>query len=171
MRIIKQGGEIANTNGKSLEATIRNLLLEKGYVELTKSENEFVVKHGGTHPSGWDSPDKWFTTQIPLTRNLYGARWRSDFYIVGQGYPNGILVEVKWQGSGGSVDEKYVFTVESMISADIEAFKIFLLCGIGVRQGARDWIKKRIKSANAKKPHVKFMQSIDEFMHWANKEL
>ena len=103
----------------------------------------------------------WFVEQIDCERNLYGSRWRLDFYLFHPDkFPNGLVIESKWQGSPGSVDEKYVFTVLSLKSLSTPS--MLVLGGGGARRGAVDWIRKQIG---------KNFKTTDQFIDWGNKNL
>ena len=130
-------------------------------MELTIDEKKALSRSGEILHTG----DKWFCAQIQLEKNLYGAKWKSDFYVYNHDlYPDGVTIEAKWQSSSGSVDEKYVFTAESL--SVFAGLKIIVLDGGGARQGAVRWLRKFASS----KKNFKFF-TLSEFIIWANKSL
>ena len=161
--IDEQGGTTANRHGKQLEQMVETILLGRGYRKLSQKEKSQQAK-----ALFIDSlfNDPWFSPQMKLELNLYGAEFTSDFAVYHpEKYPKGILMECKWQGSGGSVDEKYVFTVLSINK--FAGFKILILGGEGARKKAKLWIADQAK----KKKDFEFFDSMDAFTQWANYNL
>lgn len=160
--MIEQGGCRANRNGKGLEGQIRQTLLHHGYVELDDDKKRVLIVED-TLPM--TDSKKWFVSQASIEKNLYGSRFRSDFFIYNsEKYPAGMHIESKWQGSQGSVDEKYVFTALSLKAISVPS--LLVLDGGGARQGAIKWLRSQ---ATGKKG-FRFMTFI-EFMRWAQKNL
>ena len=159
-----QGGYYANKHGKLLEYDIIDGLIRRGYQQLTKEEKNYFVKADGLMPPPSEWGDKWFVPQVRLERNLYLAKYTTDVFVYNeQNFPEGFHLEVKWQSSSGSVDEKYVFTVLSL--QQFKADTILILDGGGARQGAISWIK----SMSGKKGFQYF--NLIDFKRWANKYL
>lgn len=158
---MEQGGKTANRNGRGLEMQIKALLLHRGYFELTAEQKKALSRSGEVLHTG----NKWFTTQVQMEKNIYGSKCKSDFYAYDSlNHPDGIHIEAKWQSSAGSVDEKYVFTAESLNLFD--GLKIIVLDGGGARQGAVRWLRKFASS----KKNFKFF-TLSEFIKWANSSL
>jgi hypothetical protein len=159
--MVDAAGKTANRNGKWLEDTIADQLRRAGYKELGQQEKVILKAQDGFI----DLPDdeSWFVSQVALERNLYGAMFTSDFYLKGPKYPSGLHIESKFQGTPGSVDEKYVFTVLSM--KQFKSPGILVLDGGGTRQGAVRWMKSQ-----QKKDKFDFM-TLGEFMIWARDHL
>jgi hypothetical protein len=158
---MEQGGYTANMNGRTLENMVENLLKTKGYYELTAEEKKTLIKHDGEPPV---PNEKWYSKQVRLERNLYGAKYTMDFYVFDADlFPDGLQIETKWQSSSGSVDEKYCFTVLSL--QKMSGTKILILDGGGARQGAIQWIKRQ-----AEKKGFKYF-TLTGFITWANKTL
>ena len=160
MTDIVQGGFTANKSGKWLEETIRQQLLLAQYYELTPEEKKKLIRDDGVLST---TGKAWFAPQVRLERNLYDAKYTSDFFVYhADKFPDGLHIECKWQASQGSVDEKYVFTALSL--KKFESPTILILAGSGARQGAVKWLKRQ----NSNK--FTFMR-LDEFILWAQKEL
>ena len=159
---MEQGGKTANRNGKAMESQVRQCLISAGYTEITPDEKKLLVRRDGT----LDRTDKWFCQQLRLERNMYEAKSTIDFYVYHpELYPEGLHIEVKWQGSAGSVDEKYVFTVLSLVKC--RGDKIMVLDGGGARQGAIRWIKQQERKQTNR---FKFF-TLTEFMKWSQRSL
>ena len=158
MKIKNEG----NKTGKWLEDNMAEMIRARGFVEITGDEKRlFSRSDGDLHM--FDG--RWFVQQIRLDRNLYGAVHKSDFFLVDPDvYPEGLHIEAKWQGSSGSVDEKYVFTVLSMRKFRGES--VMVLDGGGTRPCAVQWIK-----GEARKSDGQFrLMSFAEFHSWLVKE-
>ena len=149
---MKQGGTVANRHGAAFEESIAGRLSSRGYREMTSEERrEFGIT--GTSP-----PAPCFARQVSPYRNLYNAKFKLDFFVVAENFPEGLIIEVKYQGSNGSVDEKYVFTVLSL--KKLPGHKVFLMAGNGARADAVNWIKR-----NQNKDFTYLR--VDDFIPWA----
>ena len=162
MNSLLQGGAIVNKNGKGLEKQVQSIIEHAGYVELSDERKKELVKKGGVLNDGGLN---WYCQQAPLTRNLYEAKFKIDFYLYhALKFPDGLYIESKWQGSQGSVDEKYVFTVQTLKS--LNADSILVLEGGGARHGAVRWIQAQAKGRS------RFMYfDLAGFMKWAQANL
>lgn len=151
-------GHLANKNGKWLEGIIASQLRQAGYYELTPAEKKLFLRQDGILII---PQTKWFAQQVRLERNLYEARFTSDFYVSGsESFPDGLHIESKWQGSAGSVDEKYVFTALSLLS--FKCHSVIVLSGGGARRGAVKWLKTQASKSRGK---FKFF-TLEEFVAW-----
>jgi hypothetical protein len=100
--------------------------------------------------SGRDISD-WFIRQADhsngvyimrhaLAENIYGIPWKVDCVLWHPVYWTKCLyIEVKTQGFGGSVDEKFPFMVASLLA--LRKTCCVLLLGDGARPGAIQWLK------------------------------
>lgn len=130
-------GHHANVTGKSAEHIIRCILTDKGY----------SVKRN-----------------FPKYINIYGEDSKPDLFVQGiPGHEQGIIIEVKYQSVGGSVDEKYPFLIEN-IKTKYPYPAVIVIDGNGYRAGALTWLKMHI---DGKKLIAIF--DINEFLHWTNK--
>lgn len=160
----QQGGYHANINGRTLENTVKGVLDSKGFRCLSLEEKKLLVRSDGNVPG---FKDRWYCPQVRLERNLYGSKYTSDFLVYDSvKFPRMLHIEVKWQGSSGSVDEKYVFTALSLL--EFRGDTLLILGGGGARQGAVQWLSA-LSSKNRK--NFKFIGGIDTFIQWANYEL
>ena len=55
---------------------------------------------------------------------------------------NTLIIECKWQQSGGSVDEKYPFALFNIFKIGVPT--IILLDGGGYKQAAMKWLKDQV---------------------------
>ena len=89
-------------------------------------------------------------------RSVYGGYQTIDFFLYDSKLlPAGCYIESKWQSASGSVDEKYVFTVESMFQWRKPS--ILVIEGNGTRQSAMGWIENRCKKPRGDVTLVKGM--------------
>ena len=153
VQVILPGGRIANVNGNELEVFIEGVLLRKGYqfVDRTKFGPAVYLEQ------------PIYSRQVYVGQSVYDTRLYCDFYIYHpQKWPNGLLIESKWQQSAGSVDEKYPFLVLN-IKQKYPTKTIVLLDGGGYKKQAKDWLKAQ---EDNKLIHV---MNMSDFQIWANK--
>lgn len=101
-------------SGAAFEASVVGLLKAKGY-----------------------EPER----QIPIGKGIYGTNLRADIYVEGvPGYPDGLIVECKWQDVSGSAEEKLPYLVLN-IKEHYPAPTIVAVAGDGMREGALAWLK------------------------------
>ena len=72
-------------------------------------------------------------------KTIYGTPLKCDFVLE----KLKILIEVKWQQSAGSVDEKYPFTV-ACLKLQKDYRSIIVVDGGNQRAAAIEWLKKQI---------------------------
>lgn len=155
-------GQRACTSGKSLERIVAGVIRDAGFYELTKKETKLLVRQDGVidvpHP-------RWFTQQVRLELNHYGATSATDVYLQdADEFKEGLHIECKWQQVSGSVDEKYALTVYSL-----KGFKrksILILDGGGARPVVVRWIK----SKQDREGKFRFF-TLGEFITWAHRTL
>jgi hypothetical protein len=82
-------------------------------------------------------------------------------------YPHGLAIEVKWQETNGSADEKFPYVVEN-IRQRFPCPAVVIVCGRdtrgdggGARQGAIDWLRRQVDGRT-----LVGVFSIEEFMRW-----
>lgn len=123
----QQQGRQANQNGKAFEQQIAQRLRSKGYMQVD------VI------PEYQNPNQPFFISQYrsPFV-SIYNLPMRVDFFVWHPSrYPNGLIVECKYQEIAGSTDEKLPYTVACLKKTGIPA--ILLLIGKGAKRGAIDW--------------------------------
>ena len=139
---ITQGGK-ANKAGKAAEDQIAGYLTAYGYQELSNKERAALNKDIGLG----DDPaqalscygDKVFVQQVRGYETLYGRRHAHDFLAYNATtLPDGLVIEMKWQTSGGSVDEKLPFVVGSFKAMPVTT-AMLVIDGGGIRPCAIEW--------------------------------
>ena len=135
----KPQGSVANKNGRDLEDIIETVITQKGYTQLTASEKAKLQYDTRLIPLNFFG-DKWYSAQTIIGESLYGSKMKIDFVLYDKlKFPDGLIIEAKWQSSQGSVDEKYVYTALSLLKQKGE--KILVLDGGGFREGAMNYLQ------------------------------
>lgn len=97
---------------------------------------------------------------------IYGTPIQADFLLErARGFPEGLIIESKWQGVGGSVDEKYPYLIEN-IRHCFPCPVIILADGDGARPGAIRWLRDQV---DGQKLFAVF--SLKELVKWCNHNL
>ncbi len=78
--------------------------------------------------------------------------------------PSELIIECKWQESGGSVDEKFPY-LNLNIQNSYPAPTIVVIGGEGMREGAIKWLRNQVKC----NLNLLAVYSLDRFIAWANK--
>jgi hypothetical protein len=153
MAKINSGGTTANYTGNILEKFIESRLVEQGY--------ELIIKNN-FNPAIC-LKQRIYTRQFCLGKSIYGTSFYCDFILFHpQKWPDCLVIESKWQQSGGSVDEKYPYTVLNM--KQHSAYKsILLLDGGGYKPGAEAWLRQQVDD---KLLHI---FNMGQFQTWCNK--
>jgi hypothetical protein len=83
-----------------------------------------------------------FVRKMRLFTSIYGLPWETDLFMWSStGLESGLVVEIKSQQQGGSVDEKLPFVILSLEA--LQRPSAVILGGEGFRDGARVWAKRR----------------------------
>jgi hypothetical protein len=138
-RVAQQQGARANMTGQRAEDTIFCILKEWGYTVYR---------------------------QYPACIGIHGGQVYVDFFVTSApGFPDGLIIESKWQERSGSVDEKLTF-LERNIKARFPCPAIVICGGGGAREGMVEWMKNQVDG-------IKLIGvfSFEEFLTWANKNL
>ena len=137
--MIRSQGAKAQSSGKVAESMIDAMLIRLGYAPIRQR----VIGIG-----------------------IYGTPIQADILIErAPGFPAGLIIESKWQGSGGSVDEKYPYLVEN-IRHCYPCPVIILADGDGARPGAIRWLKSQVDGVN-----LYAVFSLKELVTWCNHNL
>ncbi len=134
-------GTRANQSGNRLERFVQQLLLDKGYAEFWNHKKTVFANRaliGG----------KQFVKQVPVGDTIYETMRKCDFLVINhEKFPDGLIIECKWQQSKGSVDEKYPFLLYNIIRTGIPT--VVLLDGGGYKPAALTWLKDMVNKNGA----------------------
>jgi hypothetical protein len=142
-------GALANKSGAAQEAIIQRHLNAAGYVELSRQQTAVHERAGVGGRSIADmarhSPAVGtYARQAAFEQTIYGSSWALDFVVVHPTkFPNGLVIEVKYQGVGGSVDEKLPFSMLSLAAITRRGHDapktLLIIAGDGMRGDAKLW--------------------------------
>ena len=151
---MKSQGTRANYTGKTLQNFISNRLKEKGY-QLVDKKHFNPARYLG---------QPIFTPQYPIGKSIYGTDMKCDFILYHpEKHENCLIIESKWQQSGGSVDEKFPYLVAN-IKEKYPFETIIVLDGKGYKKEAETWLRRQ---TDKKLVHV---FSMSEFQKWSNSD-
>ena len=106
------------------------------------------------------------TRQRIIGTGIYGTPIQVDFMLdSAPGFPAGLIIESKWQGVAGSIDEKYPYLVENIRSC-FPCPVIILADGDGARPGAIEWLRRQVDGQ-----HIFAVFSLKELVTWCNRNL
>ena len=149
----KSSGTVANENGLTLEDFIENSLVRKGYKLIDK--NKFDAAQYLKQPI--------YSKQYLVGQSIYENDMFCDFILYHpEKYPVCLVIESKWQQSGGSVDEKFPYLVLN-IKAQTPYKTVVILDGGGYKANAAKWLRNQVDDMLI---HVFDMA---EFQKWVNK--
>jgi hypothetical protein len=160
----------AESTGSVAESSVRGVLTGRGYVELSASEAHQAEPAAEQTAMFRDfarrpKPARLFVAQYPIGPSIYGLPLNADFWVRGAlMFPNGLAIEVKWQQSTGSVDEKFPYLVHN-IQECYPCPAIVIADGGGQRPGALQWLRDQAQG------NLLAVFSLAEFMAWANRNL
>jgi hypothetical protein len=160
---MNQGGR-AVISGNVLERTVETILQVHGYTEICrdlpkKRRREWLVYSKECL--------KRYAKQVYIGPGIYGTDIYVDFYIFDTvSIPAGLIVECKWQQSGGSVDEKLPY-LNLNIQTCYPTPAVVLIDGEGMKKGAIAWLTKQVNS----NPNLLAVHNLASFMIWANNHL
>lgn len=107
-----------------------------------------------------------YERQYPIGNGIFETPLQVDFFLPSvKPFPNGLIIESKWQQVPGSVDEKLCYLVENIKSV-YPCTTIVMIDGLGFRPGAIRWVK-------AQAGHGRLFAAFDlrEFLTWSNQSL
>jgi hypothetical protein len=157
-------GSRANQSGNVLEKTVAAVLDGHGYVALSQ---DLPKKQRLAWLLNSHNLPKRYAQQVYIGLGIYHTDIFVDFYIIDvEKYPQGLIIECKWQQSGGSVDEKLPY-VNLNIEKCYPAPAIVVIDGGGMKPGAIAWLKEQVPS----NPNLFAVYDLSSFMIWANNHL
>jgi hypothetical protein len=138
--ITSSGGK-ANKTGGGLEKFVEQLLQREGYQEFWDHKEQVFANRktlGG----------KQYAKQVNIGESIYGTRVRCDILVLNKDkFPDGLVIECKWQQSKGSVDLKYPFNVFNINKLNIPT--IILLDGQGYSKKSGQWLRDQANPQRA----------------------
>ena len=149
-----KGGTQANYTGTTLQKFILSRLDERGYTYI--------------HPSKF-TPVRYleqpiYSRRFHIGSSIYNTSQYCDFILYHpQKWRDNLVIESKWQQSGGSVDEKYPYLVLN-IQMKYQSPTVLVLDGGGYKRGAEEWVRSQAGNGN-----LLYVFNMAEFATWVNK--
>ena len=124
-----------NFNGINFEYFIEKIIQKYNYDYIPKNQF-FKVYQTVNKPC--------FTKQIVIGESIYHTKRIADFLLYHpKKHKEPIVIEVKWQQSKGSVDEKFPFLIENIKKNKYKT--IIIIDGNGYKTSALNWLKEKNK--------------------------
>lgn len=106
-----------------------------------------------------------FVPQYHIGAGIYGTPLRVDFYLpAAPRHPDGLIIEVKWQDSSGSAEEKLPYLWMN-IEHHFPCPAVVVIDGPGFRPGAVEWMRSRVGG------NLAAVYNLQEFVSWCNRNL
>lgn len=137
-----QGGSTANASGSAGELIIKNQLIAQGLSLATHDEHRSAraLLRVGHEIDKVILPGKFYR-QLPAFKSIFGVPFNADFVInSNKGFG---LIEMKWQVSAGSVDEKLPFWLITLQQLPQRVTPLLVVVGGGIRPGALEWLRNK----------------------------
>lgn len=126
-------GGRANKTGNRLEMFVESILKAEGYEEFWNHKEQVFANRksvGG----------KQYAKQVVVGDSIYGNKVRCDVLVLNKDkFPDGLIIECKWQQSKGSVDVKFPFNVFNIMKIGVPT--IILIDGGGYSKKSFEWLK------------------------------
>ncbi len=166
---LSQGAK-ANKTGSICEGILIPLFVKNGYTVIKFCEFE-KNRNYKRKPNKYKDVKKLVLKNAPY-KSIYNHKGFTEFLIINKEKDRTIRLEVKYQQSSGSVDEKYPYVWLNCVYSFQENEIIILIVGTGAKEGAVRWLKAQAeeKWLLDKNKTVSIM-NIDEFIEFFNKNL
>jgi hypothetical protein len=158
-----QGGR-AVTSGNVLEKAVEGALLGHRYIEVGY---DFPKKQRLGCLLSSNSIPKRYAKQVHIGPGIYGSEIYVDFFVIGAiSISSGLIIECKWQQTGGSVDEKLPY-LNLNIQNCYPAQAVVLIDGGGMKPQAISWLVKQV----GENQNLLAVHSLSSFIVWSNNNL
>ena len=143
-----------NRTGSTLEQSVEALIEQAGYDLVPSAPLFFALR---------DMEQAIYASQCETGRDIYGIRRRVDFILYHpRKWPESLVIQCKWQASGGTVDQKYPFEVLSINADGYPA--IIVLDGGGYTAGSAQWLRNQ-----AGKNRLRHVFTLGDFQRFASR--
>ena len=153
---ISKGHRKASNMGKAFEKDVAGMLNDAGFTEINKQDVDVT------------DIDKWYCRQYKRFVGIYGKKLTIDLLIFDTNYfPKKLAVELKYQGVGGSVDEKYPFVIQNLrkLFKEHGIKGILMLNGGGYNPESVAWCKSQ------QDENLFVVESRSEIYNWIEENL
>ena len=150
------GGQRANFTGRQFETFCASIVQSQGYERIRPAAAIWAARELG---------QPIYASQVIIGKSIYGKDRKVDLLLFHPTkHPDGLVVQCKWQSSGGSVDEKYPFEVLNIQQGTLDT--IIVLDGGGYSDGAKEWL-----SARAGAGLFRYLLDLGGFQRYARDQL
>ena len=141
----------SNHSGQFLEELVRRELSSRGFL---------CLQHANDKDNHHLFETKRLVHNAPYT-SLYGCESRSEFVGIDQEVDRRFRIECRFQGVGGSVDEKFPYLLRNAAECMPENEILILIGGEGARKEAIAWLRTEARKIHHKRIDV---LNVNEFM-------
>jgi len=132
-------GQQANRTGGQLEHFIEDALIRRGYSEFWNHKAQAFANRAAIG-------GKQYLKQVPVGPTIYQTARIADFLVFNkEKFPDGLIIECKWQQSAGSVDEKYPFLLFNVIKRQCQPSSCLMVAAINPLQ-SNGWQNRSIRT-------------------------
>lgn len=136
-----KGAGHANHTGSRLEIFVENALREHNYTEFWNHKEQVF---GNRKSVG----GKQYAKGVLAGTSIYETKRIVDFLVLNsEKFPDGLIIECRWQQSVGSVDNKFPMLVFNVLKTGVPT--IILLDGGGYSKKAEAWLKSQASPTRA----------------------
>jgi hypothetical protein len=147
-------GESANRHGQELEKFIRNAIEGKGYTYVDKA----------FFKAACCLDQAIYSSQLIIGNSIYDNILKCDFILRHpMKFPDCLVIEAKWQETGGSTDEKFPYLVLN-IKEKSPYPTIIVLDGGGFKPGSEQWLRGQVGG------NLLQVFNMMEFQRWSNRD-
>lgn len=159
-------GEVALESGRAAVEHMMEIFWHKEYAELSPNNKKLLtglMRGGRKARDCFGNTGPMVVSRFTGLNSIYGVPYTLDaFAWHPEKYPDGLAIKIKWQSTGGSVDEKFPFVINSLEALGIPS--IFILDGGHYRSEAEAWVHEN-------RGRVDTFGSIGEFFKWGRENL
>ncbi len=107
-----------------------------------------------------------FSRQVDVGVSIYGTTLRADFLLHNiTTYPQGLVIECKWQDIPGSADEKFPYLVANVFAGKYRHPVVAVVYGGGFRPGAVRWLHDQVDVQ-----HLVAVFSFEGLLSWLHRD-
>lgn len=156
------GGKATSHGGQVLEQVIQALTLRK-----------FVIRpysDGGGEQLFADAKSRWLIKNYPY-HTLFGTPGRREWFLESPEWTG--QLECKFQNSGGSVDEKMVYLVETLRRSDIRALALVYAGNYWSNESRGkaivEWLQREATAIRHQYQKELLVLNMTGFFHWVKR--
>src|SRR5580765_2590146 len=108
-----------------------------------------------------------FRRQAKVGLSIYRHALHADFLVENIcEFPEGLVIESKWQDIAGTADEKFPYVVANIIAHSYPCPVVIVVYGGGVRAGALRWLKDQVDGRR-----LVAVFSFEELLSWLQRNI